>query len=39
MDKQLDTALELCLNDEMLRDLLATEIMLIGGGDLVHTTY
>ena len=39
MDKQLDIAEELCLNDEILRELLATEIMLVGGGDLVHTTY
>ena len=39
MDKQIDTTQELSLNDEILRDLLATEIMLVGGGDLVHTTY
>ena len=39
MDKQFDTVQELSLNDEILRDLLTTEIMLIGGGDLVHTTY
>ena len=39
MDNQIDTTQELSLNDEILRDLLATEIMLVGGGDLVHTTY
>ncbi len=33
MDKQFDTVQELSLNDEILRDLLATEIMLIGGGE------
>jgi hypothetical protein len=36
MDNQLDTVQELNLNDEILRDLIATEIMLVGGGDIAQ---
>jgi len=35
MDKQAELSLELNANDAILRDLLDTEIALIGGGDLV----
>ena len=31
MDKQIETVQELCLNDNILRDLLDPELMLIGG--------
>lgn len=39
MDKQLDTTQELGLNDDSLRDLLDSEILLIGGGDIVISGY
>ena len=39
MDKQLDTTQELSLNDEILRDLLNSEIMLIGGGEVATSLY
>ena len=39
MDKQLDTTQELCLNDEILRDLLDSEVILIGGGQAVGNCY
>ena len=37
MNKQIDTVSELSLNDEVLRDLLDSEIMLIGGGEVAGT--
>ena len=39
MDKQANTAAEITLNQDILRDLLDTEIMLIGGGDVVVNGY
>lgn len=39
MDKQLNTALEFNASEEVLRDLLDSEIFLIGGGEAVGTTY
>lgn len=39
MDKQLDIALEFNASEEALRDLLDSEILLIGGGEAVGTTY
>ena len=39
MDKQLDTTQELCLNDEILRDLLDSELILIGGGQVIVNCY
>lgn len=39
MDKQLDTTQELCRNDEILRDLLDSEVMLIGGGEIAGNCY
>ena len=39
MDKQIDTAQQVSLNYEVLRDLLATEVILIGGGQTVGNTY
>jgi hypothetical protein len=39
MDKQFDTTQELNLNEDVLRDLLDNEVMLIGGGDFTVTTY
>ena len=39
MDKQLDTTQELCLSEEILRDLLDSEVILIGGGQVVGNTY
>lgn len=39
MDKQFDTIQETSLNDEVLRDLLDSEIALIGGGEASLTIY
>ena len=39
MDKQLDTTQELSLNDDILRDLLDTEILLVGGGEAATSCY
>ena len=39
MDKQVNTAAEINLNQDALRDLLDSEIMLIGGGDVVVNGY
>ena len=39
MDKQLDTTQELSLNDDIVRDLLDSEIMLIGGGEVATNCY
>jgi hypothetical protein len=39
MDKQFDSVKELDLSAEVLRDLLATEIMLIGGGEAAGSDY
>ena len=39
MDKQIDTVQELSVNDEILRDLLDSEVILIGGGQVVGNTY
>lgn len=39
MDKQIDTVQEICLNDEILRALLDSEVMLIGGGEVVGSCY
>ena len=39
MDSQMDTVQELNLNDDILRDLLDNEIMLIGGGDIATNGY
>ena len=39
MNNQIDCANEITLNDEILRDLLDSEIMLIGGGEASLTTY
>jgi hypothetical protein len=39
MDKQIDTTHELCLNDDILRDLVDTEVLMIGGGEIVGNTY
>lgn len=39
MDKQFDTVQELSLNNDILRDLLDSEIVLIGGGDIVTNGY
>ena len=39
MNKQLDTVLDINLDDQILRDLLDIEIMLIGGGEASQTTY
>ena len=39
MNKQLDTGLDINLDDQILRDLLDIEIMLIGGGEASQTTY
>ncbi len=35
MDNQLDTLLQLSLRDDILRDLLDNEIILIGGGEVI----
>ena len=39
MDKQVNTTTEINLNQDILRDLLDSEIMLIGGGDVVVNGY
>jgi hypothetical protein len=39
MDKQFDTVEELNVNDEILRDLLASEVILIGGGEASYTVH
>ena len=39
MDKQANVAAEINLNQDALRDLLDSEIMLIGGGDVVVNGY
>lgn len=39
MDNQVNTVQELSLNDDILRDLLDSEIVLIGGGDIVTNGY
>ena len=39
MDKQIDTVQVLDLNDDILRDLLDSEVILIGGGQVVGNTY
>ena len=39
MDKQVNTTAEINLNQDALRDLLDSEIMLIGGGDVVVNGY
>ena len=39
MDKQIDTTQELGLNDQILRDLLDSEIVFVGGGQAVGTGY
>lgn len=39
MDKQIDTVKDLNLNDEILRDLLDSEVLLIGGGEIAGNCY
>ena len=39
MDKQIDTVSELNINEDMLRSLLDSEIILIGGGDIATNGY
>ena len=39
MNTQLDAVLDVNLDDQILRDLLDVEIMLIGGGEASQTTY
>ena len=39
MDKPIDTVQELNLSNDILRDLLDNEIMLIGGGDIATNGY
>ena len=39
MDKQLDTTQELSLNDDVVRDLLDSEVVLIGGGESASHIY
>ena len=39
MDKQIDIAQALDLNDDILRDLLDSEVILIGGGQAVGNCY
>ena len=39
MDKQINTTQELGLNDDILRDLLDSEVILIGGGEVVGSCY
>ncbi len=39
MDKQVNTEQELSLNDDILRNLLDCEIMLIGGGESLTNTH
>ena len=39
MNSQLDIAADISLNDEILRDLLDNEIILIGGGEVATSLY
>ena len=39
MNNQIDTTQELILNDDILRDLLDSEIVLIGGGEVATNCY
>ena len=39
MNSQLDTAQDTTLNNEILRDLLDNEIILIGGGEVATSLY
>ena len=39
MDNQIDTVQELSLTNDILRDLLNSEVVLIGGGQTVGNTY
>lgn len=39
MDTQIDMVNELNLNDEIHRDLLDSEVLLIGGGEVVGSCY
>lgn len=39
MDKQIDTVSELNINEAILRSLLDSEIMLVGGGDIATNGY
>ena len=39
MNCQLDTAQDISLNNEILRDLLDNEIILIGGGEVATSLY
>jgi hypothetical protein len=39
MNNQLDNAQDISLNDEILRDLLDNEIILIGGGESASSLY
>ena len=39
MNSQLDIAQDISLNDEILRDLLDNEIILIGGGEVATSLY
>ena len=39
MNTQIDTVQELSLNDEILRDLLDSEVVLIGGGEVAVGYY
>ena len=39
MDKQIDTVSELNINEDILRSLLDSEIMLVGGGDIATNGY
>ena len=39
MDKQIDTVQEIRLSDDLLRDLLDSEVMLIGGGNVALNGY
>jgi hypothetical protein len=39
MDKQIDTIQELSLSEDVLRNLLDSEVMLIGGGEVLVNAY
>ena len=39
MNTQLDAVLDINLDDQIFRDLLDVEIMLVGGGEASQTTY
>jgi hypothetical protein len=39
MNSQLDIAQDISLNDEILRDLLDNEIILVGGGESATSLY